>query len=345
MELKEFLRPEADNSLGLHWRAGGPMLSNLEADLAFAKDIGVKWVLLCGTVNPTGPLSPAEKVGWRLKEEGIMVVFRPYCLINSFVNFENVAKRVVPITPWIQIFNEPENSREWREDGYVEDTKEYFSHRWIREAHRVVNIGGYPGLQCGLDQLDHILPLLKEPGNARIVELMWFCPHLYPISRPPWIWEDERCALGFVDFAQAFHYWLGVVPPMIVGEGGWSDGETKYDSILMASWYSWWFKGFHFGGWGSSQIDLKLPDYLFAICPWLLAGEPGFGWRNNYVYYDTIAWMKANHDYVRKFSWDGPQPEPLDSKVVSEWMTQEEAKETAEKASGMFPFYFGVEER
>lgn len=345
MKLKDFVKPALNNGLGIHWRVGRE-LKCLESDVAFVNSLGIMWPLINGTINPQGPASPAEIVIRRLKDEGKMPIVRSDARINSLVDFGRVAERIVPITPWMQIYNEPANIQNWLTNRLPPNTRDYFRHRWIYQARKVAEAGGYPGLQCDTTELDAIFPFLALSENADIVDRMWFCPHLYPISRPPWVWEDERCSLGFFDFAEVFKRNLGFIPPMIVGEGGWADGEAKYNPTVMKEWYAWWLGGFQSGRWQIDEAEIwDLPDYLFAICPWILGSQYGFSWTGNPVYSETIAWMKANHDYIRRFSWEEAPLPGGDWRVVSDWISELEADLLRHDCEDSFGGGWHVEER
>ena len=64
------------------------------------------------------------------------------------------ALQAIGVPPYVQIYNEPADGREWngkRPDNYVN----VFANHWARQAAVVFDAGGYPGLQVmGKDELD-----------------------------------------------------------------------------------------------------------------------------------------------------------------------------------------------
>jgi hypothetical protein len=122
--------------------------------------------------------------------------------------------------------------------------------------------------------------------------------------------EDSDAVLGFRAYAKVFEEEIGVVPPMIAGEGGWRPGEAQDSRFPMVD------TGLHRNyimdllGWfssGSLSDGEPLPDYLFAYCPWLLS-DP----TDPAAWYDsrsgdltlTTQSVAATPPYRRRFSWD-----------------------------------------
>jgi hypothetical protein len=92
--------------------------------------------------------------------------------------------------------------------------------------------------------------------------------------------DDYRCVLGFLAYARVFEEELGFVPPIICGEGGWEYGDLtdrrypKVGNFLHQAHHMAmfaWFKD------GVLSDGGRLPEYLFAVCPWIVSGadEPG----------------------------------------------------------------------
>jgi hypothetical protein len=119
--------------------------------------------------------------------------------------------------------------------------------------------------------------------------------------------EDYWCSLGFLAFAKIFEEEVGFVPPFICGEGGWiygalEDGRyPKAQDELHAQYtvemFSW------FKDRALSNGD-PLPDYLFAVCPWILSDASFEAWYGWTIKEKTIEAVKAIPSFVRKFSWD-----------------------------------------
>lgn len=123
------------------------------------------------------------------------------------------------------------------------------------------------------------------------------------------IHDDYNGVLGFLAFAKVFRKELGFVPPMICGEGGWqyrSSQDRRYpviDDYFHARYHRQmfsWFKSGRLPNGGS------LPDYLFAVCPWILSGLDADAWysRTLGTREKTIALVKR----LLPFQRDLPPP-------------------------------------
>jgi hypothetical protein len=128
------------------------------------------------------------------------------------------------------------------------------------------------------------------------------------------VYDDYDCVLGFLAYARSFQEALGFVPPIICGEGGWKLGDLtdrrypKVDDFLHQAhhlaMYAWFRDGVLADG-------SRLPDYLFAVCPWILSGE-----QDPYAWYggpqgtrrQTVDAVAAMPRFVRDGS---PVQEPI----------------------------------
>ncbi len=88
--------------------------------------------------------------------------------------------------------------------------------------------------------------------------------------------DDHDCVLGFLAYARVFEDELGFVPPFICVEGGWEYGDLtdrrypKVNDFLHQAHHVAmfaWFKD------GMLSHGDRLPEYLFAVCPWILSGS------------------------------------------------------------------------
>ncbi len=95
------------------------------------------------------------------------------------------------------------------------------------------------------------------------------------------IHDDSNGMLGFLAFAKVFQEELGFVPPMICGEGGWQYGSSqdrRYPVVeggLHAEYHAGMFQWFKTGVLPTEEL---LPDYLWAVCPWILSGNEADAW-------------------------------------------------------------------
>jgi hypothetical protein len=93
--------------------------------------------------------------------------------------------------------------------------------------------------------------------------------------------DDYHCVLGFLAYAEAFEEELGFVPPIICGEGGWKYGDLtdrrypKVGDFLHQAHHMAMFAWFRDGVLADGTA---LPEYLFAICPWILSGDDSAAW-------------------------------------------------------------------
>lgn len=90
------------------------------------------------------------------------------------------------------------------------------------------------------------------------------------------VYDDYQCVLGFLAYAKEFEKELGFVPPIICGEGGWKYGDLtdrrypKVGDFLHQAHHMAMFAWFRDGVLSDGN---PLPEYLFAVCPWILSGK------------------------------------------------------------------------
>jgi hypothetical protein len=131
---------------------------------------------------------------------------------------------------------------------------------------------------------------------------MWFCSHNYALNHPPDWKGDVWCVQGFQFFADVFQRRLGFVPPIICAEGGWLYGasdDPRFPRVvgeIHAKYtrhvYKWFRRGKVTGG-------APLPDYLFAVCPWILSGPSDEAWYGYTTKELTIQEVKSIPEFVR----------------------------------------------
>lgn len=138
------------------------------------------------------------------------------------------------------------------------------------------------------------------------------------------IHDDSNGVLGFLAFAKGFEEELGFVPPMICGEGGWqyrSSQDRRYPVIgdyLHASYHQQMFAWFKTGRLSNGA---PLPDYLFAVCPWILSGLDADAWYSKSMgtRERTIALVKGLLPFLRELPTPPDDPEPPPDPEDEEW--------------------------
>jgi len=203
MNLSKFKRPLADNGIGMHFGSVTPR--NFEHYLPLLKDMNIKWLVLtsahCDLIG---------RVAERCLEEGIMPIARPYTKIDSRAKFSNKARWCK--SPYVQIYNEPENYREW-EYGMPINYFEIFADKWINQAHGVRSVGCKPGLQVtSPGDLAWMLAFIQMRGETDLWNDMWLALHLYPhLGCPPWCDEHDDDVLSFLKYAEVCEDIMGFV--------------------------------------------------------------------------------------------------------------------------------------
>jgi hypothetical protein len=296
MSYEGFLRPPHDNGMGIHF--GLDTTSEAMAlDIRRAQEMRMTWATLC--YQGEEQLLRCAKMIW---EAGIMPICRQITPVGRHHSFGTDAQVLVAngIPPYIQIFNEPSDPREW-ENGRPRDYVQKWSRLWAQKAEEVYDAGGYPGLQClSLAELEAAIGALGV--GSPVWQRVWFCAHNYALNHPPDWQEDVWCVMGFRFFADVFQRRLGFVPPIICGEGGWLYGaydDHRYPRVegeLHAKFtkhvYKWFRRGKLTGG-------APLPDYLFAVCPWILSGRTDEAWYGFTTKVLTVEAVKSIPEFAR----------------------------------------------
>lgn len=386
MELWEWPRPPEDNGLGIHL---GLEFSEeaLAADLSRVKDQGLKWVLL--VPGDEIQLEKAIRLFW---PQGIMPVVRPYTLIDRGHDFVRDVRVMQDcgVPPYIQIYNEPGDHREWSDVPQGSRGKRpdlpLFVSKWVNNALAVYDAGGYPGLQVlDVGLLREVIAETRRRGVMHLWGRAWFCPHNYglnhpprypydpvnqegiPVQHPEWefvapieevnrwreegknpgqtIYDDYNGVLGFLAFTKVFEEELGFVPPMICGEGGWqyrSSQDRRYAVVgdyLHARYHQQMFSWFKTG---RLSNGVPLPDYLFAVCPWILSGLEADAWYSKTMgtREETITLVKRLLPFLRDLpAPPGDPEEPPDPEEDGEWtMTvRREVRPGLRGIAGNFP--------
>lgn len=306
MGLELFPRPKNDNGIGMHFGLDARQ-KDLDLHLPMLEAMRVKWVVFY-TTSP----DQARNCVQAAAERGMQAVIRPKARIDEPFDFGAYA-RALP-GQYIQIYNESGNPREWR--GQVpEDYISVWAPRWREAARQVAEAGAFPGLQ--VMGSEEAFPALN--GLApNVAHRVWMASHAYPSNHPPgyWVPNDDVTQLKFLMDAQWADNALGFVPPVIVTEGGYQYGQlednryARIDDTLHAAWNVAIFEQFHNGVLANGE---PLPDYLFAICPWLWSHPDWTSWYHGIdgTREETINAVKAIPAFVRSgVVINDPPPSP-----------------------------------
>ena len=310
--LRSFPRPANDNGRGLHFS-----IDLRDESIAWTvgnlRSIDARWTLIYAQDELQA--GRAARACW---DAGIMPVVRIGKKINEF--FDSVAYvrvlQSIGAPPYIQIFNEPTDDREW-ENPRPADLLRVFGRNWARQAAAVFDAGGYPGLQVlEKDELGAAIDAVAEINRTDIWERAFFCTHNYGANHPPaypydlgmTVFDDFYGVLSFLAFAKWMQERIGFVLPIIGGEGGWQFGQDqdkrypKAEQPYHAQYHKEVFDWFRTGLLSNGET---LPDYLFSVTPWIAAGWGADDWWGGVLgtKTETIAAVQAIPPFVRKFSW------------------------------------------
>ena len=307
MTLKDWPRPANDNGFCIHFLPTGYYSQrDFDIQLPRLQGLQMRWVLALYSDENQLRLAATN-----FKKIGVVPIWRrtlrAYQRYYAWDRDIQILKEV-GLPPYFQIYNEPDTAAEW--DGRDVNREQWISY-FVQTAKDVYNAGGYVGIQV-LDEnwLHELIQTIKLEKGDRIFTRMFFVPHPYGLNHPPNYVEDDNGVLGFRTFANVFQQDLGFVPPFIAGEGGWKYKATDdnrfpmIDDKLHAQYHVELFNWFRTGILSDGQ---PLPDYLFAFCPWILAGTmEGAAWYDSFEGNRemTIAAVKQIPIFTRKFSWD-----------------------------------------
>lgn len=327
--LNAWPRPPHDNGMGIHFLPIG-YYADWVVDLLIdhMKELHMTWCVVL--YNDDNSLRIAAE---RFRDAGIMVVWRPNLQPDGsymYIKRDLEVLRQVGMPAYIQLFNEPEVAAEWSE-GEGEIRIKRFADNWIKYAEEVDAEGGFPGLQVvDPDTLRYVIDRVKSKGKEHLFNQLFFVAHPYGSNHPPdypydanmqarepgkTVDQDWFGTLGFQAYAHIFQEKLGVVPPIIIGEGGWAvtvHEDDKYPPVDLERHRDWHLEVF---GWFKNHTlsnGEPLPDYLFAFCPWIIAsgGEMVFDQASWYQSEQsgtkkaTIKAMRRMPPFERRFAWE-----------------------------------------
>jgi hypothetical protein len=310
--LRSFPRPANDNGRGLHFS-----IDLRDDSIAWTVDklrsIDARWTLIYAQDELQA--GRAARACWNA---GIMPVVRVGKKINEPCDSVPWVRELEAIgaPPYVQIFNEPSDGREWR-SPVPADATQVFAHNWANQAAAVVDAGGYPGLQVlEKEELDAAVDAVAEIKRPDIWERAFFCLHNYGANHPPLypydigktVFDDFYGVLSFLAFAKWMQERIGFVLPIIGGEGGWQFGAEqdnrypKAEQPYHARYHKEMFDWFRTGLLSNGET---LPDYLFSVTPWIAAGWGADDWWGGVLgtKTETVAAIQAIPAFVRRFSW------------------------------------------
>ena len=313
--LKAFPRPQGDNGRGLHFSID-LRDESIALTVEHLVSINARWTLIYAQDELQA--GRAAKACW---QAGIVPVVRIGKKID--VGFDPIpyvdALKAIGAPPYVQIFNEPSDTREWRGDVTPPDWLAIFARNWAYHAARVADAGGYPGLQVlEKEELDAAIDAVAAIGRADLWKRAFFCLHNYGANHPPaypydlglTVFDDFYGVLSLLAFAKwmQVHPRLGFVLPMIGGEGGWKYEQAqdpRYPKVgqpYHAQYHREMFEWFRTGLLSNGE---PLPDYLFSVTPWIAGGWGADDWWGGPLgdKTETTAATRAIPPFVRKFSW------------------------------------------
>jgi len=320
--LKTYPRPANDNGRGLHFHIDLSE-STIATVVSQLRSIGCTWTMIYA--RDENQAQRAARACWNA---GIMPVVRIGKKVDEPfdpVVYVNKLKEI-GVPPYVQIYNEPGDNREWKNWPGDDRWASIFGARWAQAAIAVYDAGGYPGLQIlGREEFDAAVDSVAAQGRTDIWQRAFFALHNYGANHPPnypydpltnkTIFEDDVSVLVFLLYAAWMKEKIGFVLPIIGGEGGWQYGaheDPRYPRIeaaLHARYHAEMFDWFRTGVISNGE---PLPDYLFSITPWIAGGWGGDDWWGGPLgdKTATINAVGALPPFIRKFSWETQVPIP-----------------------------------
>ncbi len=315
--LKTYPRPANDNGRGLHFDID---LRDSTIALVVPRllSIGCTWTMIYA--QDENQAKRAAKGCW---DAGIMPVVRIGKKVDEpFDPVVYVTKmKEIGAPPYVQIYNEPGDDREWKKWPGNDKWAGIFGARWAQAAIAVYDAGGYPGLQIlGREEFVTAVDSVAAQGRTDIWQRAFFSLHNYGANHPPnypydaltnkTIFEDDVAVLVFLLYAAWMKEKIGFVLPFMGGEGGWQFGaheDQRYPKVeppLHARYHAEMYDWFRTRVISNGE---PLPDYLFSVAPWIAGGWGGDDWWGGPLgdKTETINAVRALPAFTRKFSWDG----------------------------------------
>lgn len=328
MNLRDFPRPKNDNGIGLHFRLDlveTPNKPHISQGVEWLQQINAKWTLVAG--QDWMQIGQAARLCW---DAGIMPVCRLVCKIDKpFIDWETGVKTLLDlgIPAYMQIFNEPGDSREWRNE---QPDIARFGEKWADAAARVFDAGGLPGMGgvLGEDEWLAAFNAVQQNGRSDIWSKAWFCVHNYGSNHPPNYPSDDVNQKGIPVTPEEYAKYKFSMPFDELNEfrrTHANPGDTIFDddtAVLRVHVFKKWMLdalGFCLpmlggeGGWQwQVEEDLRYPklpdefhaDYTREMFEWFRFGKLSDGSPLTDELFCCTAWIQA--DGQADSWWFGP---------------------------------------
>ncbi len=328
MNLADYPRPKNDNGIGLHFRLDLVETDNkphISQGVEWLQSIHAKWTLIAGQ-----DWMQIGKAARMVHDVGIMPVCRLVCKIDKpFIEWEDGVKTLLDlgVPAYMQIFNEPGDYREWRDERPKIDV---FGVKWADAAARVFGAGGMPGMGGVLGDDEWLAAFNAVEGGATnpLWKSAWFCVHNYGSNHPPTYPNDDVNQKGIPVTEEEYAKYKFSVPFEELNERRAKDanpGDTIFEddtSVLRVHTFKKWMVdslGYCLpmiggeGGWQwQTEEDLrypKLPDefhaaYTREMFEWFRFGKLSDGAPLMDELLCCTAWIQA--DGQADSWWFGP---------------------------------------
>lgn len=328
MNLRDYPRPKNDNGIGLHFRLDlreSPEHPLITQGVEWLVSINAKWTLIAG-----GDWQQIAKAARPVWDAGIMPVCRLVTKIDRpFIDWADGVKTLhdLGIPAYIQVFNEPGDSREWRNE---QPDIPQFGERWADAAARVFQAGGMPGMGGVLaqDEWEAAFNAVQASGNMALWDKAWFCVHNYGSNHPPNYPYDDVNQKGIPVTPAEYAKYRFSMPLDELNEKRATDanpGDTVYEDdttvLRVLTFKKWMVDSLGYclpmiggeGGWQwQTEEDLrypKLPDefhasYTREMFEWFHTGKLSDGSPLPDELFCVTAWIEA--DGQADSWWFGP---------------------------------------
>ncbi|TMC60833.1 MAG: hypothetical protein E6J26_00900 [Chloroflexi bacterium] len=284
--LKRFPRPPGDNGRGLHWfptTSQSPgVVDRFVPELVAMR---IKWVAFAQGMEDYH-LHANEYLVRALVQNNIMPVMRVESPVGALdlVRFERVVAlyRALGVM-YIQIYNEPNLSKEWSDRKL--GSPERFAAVWLEAAEIVVSHNAWPGLaamspqgeQSDDEYVARMFAALRTRKGTEVINRMWLSVHNYTGGTTGSIVADEIGYGRYRLYAQLSQSRLGWIVPMIGTEGGTPHAPAE----SQARWIVEAFR----------SLPQREP-YWLAYSPWLIGNTIGGGEDPRW---EPGSWFKPDH--------------------------------------------------
>jgi hypothetical protein len=288
-------RPQGDNGRGVHWfptRAQDK--ETVDRYLTEVTAMRLRWVVVLQGLEPYDQEANTYLLT-KLKAAGIMPVVRILAPVGPLDSrrLEETVRRLLPYTPYFQVFNEPNLEDEWGAPAPHSTAR--FLEYWIPAAEAVSRAGGYPGLPgpspvgdyADVRFVSETVGLLLAWNRQDLLNQAWLAVHNYTLGAVTDCAADDAGFGRYRRYNLAIVAALGVSLPMIATEGGpapppngrWGAGgiTPEYHAACLSAIFRW------------------LPQreaYLLAFAPWLLGNQVGGGHDSRW---EPAAWFQVGY--------------------------------------------------